>query len=146
MNFNLVSAILLCLTTWMTLVHATHGPVATCCPGWSDTRAPLKKIVNYTTQSEGICPVAAVIFYTAAGRRICSNPTSEWATKAILKVDEDKKKALQKAGQNEDISRIDITPAAAIASKNPQQKTSRKGRRRQRKKYRELRNWQRRRN
>ncbi|XP_045919176.1 monocyte chemotactic protein 1B-like isoform X2 [Micropterus dolomieu] len=92
MRLSLVVAALLCFTTWMSVVHATHGPVPLCCMQWSNTRIPLKRIVGYTIQSEGVCPIAAVMFQTKLGKRICSDPNSVWAKEAILKVDEEKEK------------------------------------------------------
>lgn len=37
------------------------GRVADCCLSWSTTRVKLERIVNYTNQSEGVCPIKAVV-------------------------------------------------------------------------------------
>ncbi|KAI3375058.1 hypothetical protein L3Q82_021574 [Scortum barcoo] len=141
MKFSLVLAALLCFTTWMSMVDATQGPVSNCCLRWSNTRIPVKLIVDYTIQSEGACPIKAVILQTHRGKRLCSDPNSDWGKKAMLKVDEEKKKkALQEMGQNEDGSTSDITPAVSTPSKK---KTRRKGGRRQRNKSKRGRNRQR---
>ncbi|XP_045907251.1 C-C motif chemokine 13-like [Micropterus dolomieu] len=133
MRFSLGVAALLCFTTWMSVVHATHGPVSICCMQWSNTQVPLKRIVDYTIQSEGVCPIAAVMFQTKLGKRICSDPNSDWAKEAIRKVDEEKKKkTLLEKRLNEDRSTSDMTPAASTTSKNGPQKKTRNGRRRQR--------------
>ncbi|KAF1384003.1 hypothetical protein PFLUV_G00137720 [Perca fluviatilis] len=140
MRFSPVIAALLCFTTWMSMAHATNGPVASCCLRWSITRVPLERIVNYTNQSEGICPIRAVVFQTKRGRRICSDPNSDWALRAIRKVDEEKEiKALQEE------STSDIPPAVSTAPTNARQKECRNGRRRQRKKTRRGRKGQRKR-
>ncbi|XP_031137043.1 C-C motif chemokine 4-like isoform X1 [Sander lucioperca] len=147
MRFSPVIDALLCFTTWMSMAHATSGPVASCCLQWSNTlsRVPLERIVDYTNQSEGLCPITAVVFQTKRGRRICSDPNSNWAEKAIRKVDKEKeKKALQEKGLNEE-STSDIPPAVSTAPTNARQKECRNGRRRQRKKSRRGRKVQRKR-
>ncbi|XP_070831049.1 eotaxin-like [Chaetodon trifascialis] len=143
MKLSLALAALLCFTTWMSMVHATHGPIGNClCPMLSKTRVKVERIVDYTNQSEGICPVAAIIFHTKTGKSLCSDPNSAWARRAKLKVDEErKKKTLKEMRQNEDESTSDVTPAASYASNNAPKRRGRHGRRRQRKKSRRGRKW-----
>ncbi|XP_051263765.1 LOW QUALITY PROTEIN: eotaxin-like [Dicentrarchus labrax] len=137
MRVSLVLSALLCFTTWMSMGHATHGPVADCCIGWSNTRVQLDRIANYTVQSEGICPNKAIIFHTKFGKTLCSDPSSPWAKRAIKKVDEEKKKkGLQEMGLNEDRATSEITPAVSTTSKKAPQKKGRNGRRRLRKRSR----------
>ncbi|XP_035527017.1 eotaxin-like [Morone saxatilis] len=137
MRVSLVLSALLCFTTWMSMVHATHGPVSDCCIGWSNTRVQLDRIVNYTVQSEGVCPITAIKFHTKLGKTLCSDPSSPWAKRAIKKVDGEKKKSgLQELGQNEDRTTRDITPAMSTTSKKAPQKKGRNGRRRLRKRSR----------
>nr|XP_057925195.1 eotaxin-like [Doryrhamphus excisus] len=82
-----LSLILLCLTAWMTSVLSTWKPGTNCCPGLSNTVVRLDKIVNYTIQSLGVCPIKAVLFYTRRGNHICADPKRCWTQKAMLKVD-----------------------------------------------------------
>ncbi|XP_032386957.1 C-C motif chemokine 8 isoform X2 [Etheostoma spectabile] len=122
MRFSPVIAALLCFTTWMSMVHASIGPMASCCYWRSKTRVPLERIVDYTNQSEGLCPITAVVFLTKRGRRICSDPNSDWAGKAIRKVDKEKEiKALQKMGGIKG-STSNITPAVSNTATNAPQK------------------------
>ncbi|XP_074507061.1 uncharacterized protein LOC141777036 isoform X1 [Sebastes fasciatus] len=118
MRLGLVLATLLCFATWMSVVHATNGPVASCCLRWSNTlkKVPLERILDYTIQSDGVCPITAVVFRTKLGKRICSDPNSDRAKKAILKVDEEKKEALQEKGQNEEGLTSDITPTVSTTA------------------------------
>uniref|UniRef100_A0A8P4GQP3 Chemokine interleukin-8-like domain-containing protein n=1 Tax=Dicentrarchus labrax TaxID=13489 RepID=A0A8P4GQP3_DICLA len=125
MRVSLVLSALLCFTTWMSMGHATHGPVADCCIGWSNTRVQLDRIANYTVQSEGICPNKAIIFHTKFGKTLCSDPSSPWA-----------KRAIKKMGLNEDRATSEITPAVSTTSKKAPQKKGRNGRRRLRKRSR----------
>ncbi|XP_049930629.1 uncharacterized protein LOC126408893 isoform X3 [Epinephelus moara] len=121
MRFSLVFAALLCFTTWMSTVHATNGPVASCCLQWSNTlqRVPLENIVNYTLQTVGLCPIKAVVFETKRGKRICSDPDSARAKKVILKVDKEKEtKEPQDKPQTEARSASTIAPAVSSTSKN----------------------------
>ncbi|XP_030015834.1 eotaxin-like [Sphaeramia orbicularis] len=132
MTFSLVLATLLCFTTWMSSVHTINGPAANCCTFWSTTRVHPKKIMNYTVQPESPCPITAIVFYTKT-KRICSDPSTDWAKRAMMKVDKDTKALLEK-GQNQEGSASGIiTPAMAISSKNTPQRKGRNGKRRQKK-------------
>ncbi|KAF1384002.1 hypothetical protein PFLUV_G00137710 [Perca fluviatilis] len=118
MRFSPVIAALLCFTTCMSMAHATNGPVVSCCLRWSITRVRLELIVDYTNQSEGICPIRAVVFQTKSGKTICSDPNSGWAERAIQKVDKEKgKTTTQKTGLIEG-STSNITQAASTAPTN----------------------------
>ncbi|XP_074507041.1 uncharacterized protein LOC141777021 [Sebastes fasciatus] len=119
MRFSLVLAALLCFTTRMSVGHAPVVPVASCCIQLSELKGlPLDRILDYTIQSDGVCPIKAVVFLTKRGNRICSNPNSDRVKKAILKVDEEKKKkeALQEKGQNEEGLTSDITPTVSTTA------------------------------
>ncbi|XP_031695062.1 C-C motif chemokine 3-like [Anarrhichthys ocellatus] len=134
MTFSLVLAALLCFTTWMSAVHATHAPVTGCCYGWSTTRVHPKHIRNYTIQTDGDCSVKAVVFHRMDGRTICSDPNSDWAKRVILKVDEkNNQKALQEKGHNEEGSTSSTAPAVSLPLKTTPQKKGRNGLRRQKK-------------
>ncbi|XP_069013186.1 C-C motif chemokine 2-like [Embiotoca jacksoni] len=144
MQLSLVFAPLLCFTTWMSLVQTTPGRVKSCCDQWSKTRIPVLQIMNYTIQSEGACPITAVLFKAVAGKTICSNPNSGWARRAILKVDIETK-ALQKKGQNEEdeeASASGMKTTASTASKNAPRNNRRNGKRRQRQRNRRRRKGQ----
>ncbi|XP_074507064.1 C-C motif chemokine 2-like [Sebastes fasciatus] len=118
MRLSLVLAALLCFTTWMSVGHATNGPVSSCCLGRSDTKVPFKRILSYTIQTDGVCQITAVVFLTKLGKRICSDPNSDWAKRTILKLDEEKKKekALQEQGQTEEGLTSDITPTVSTTA------------------------------
>ncbi|XP_059201004.1 eotaxin-like isoform X1 [Centropristis striata] len=137
MTFSLVYIALLGFTTWMSVVDATHVSVSSCCQGWSNTlqRVALGNIVDYTKQTEGTCPLEAIVFETRRGIKICSDPDSDRAKKAMQKVDEKKiQKALQEKGHNEEGSTSTITSAVSSTSTNAPQKKGRYGRRRLRRK------------
>ncbi|XP_030608766.1 lymphotactin-like [Archocentrus centrarchus] len=123
MQSSRAAAILLCFTTWMSLVYGTHGLVKSCCVQWSKTRIPLERVINYTIQSEDTCRIRAVLIQTRLGKTLCSNPGAEWTKRAIQKVDNETK-ALQEKRQNEEGSESDVTPTASPASKNTPQKNS----------------------
>ncbi|XP_030259571.1 uncharacterized protein LOC115573086 [Sparus aurata] len=116
-SVSLVFATLLCFTTWMNSDHKPHTPLVMCCAYWSKTKIPLTRIANYTIQSEGICPIAAIRFVTTIGKIICSDPDSGWAKKAKLKVDkEERKNKLPENGQNDEGATSNITPATVTTS------------------------------
>ncbi|XP_034744718.1 monocyte chemotactic protein 1B-like [Etheostoma cragini] len=121
MRVSPVIASLLCFTTWMSMVHASIGPMAGCCYWRSNTEVSLDRIVGYTNQSKGLCPITAVVFQTKRGKRICSDPDSDWALKAIRKVDKEKEiKALQKMGGIKGSS--SITPAVSTTATHAPEK------------------------
>ncbi|XP_056276545.1 C-C motif chemokine 20-like [Pseudoliparis swirei] len=138
MRSSLVPAALLCFTTWMNVVHATHAPVSSCCLGWSDTKVNPKRIVNYTFQTEGVCSITAVVFHSKQGASICSDPKSAWAKNVILKVDKERKQktASQVTARNEEGLTSDDTPTVSLPLKTTPKKKGRNGRRRQKKKSR----------
>ncbi|CAK6952394.1 fractalkine-like [Scomber scombrus] len=116
MGFGVVLATLLCIATWMTSVHTTHGPMRNCCVVTSTTKVPLIRIMSYTIQQEGVCPISAIVFRTILGKNICSDPKTVWAKRAMDKVDKEMKALLRK-GQNEEGSTSDtMTPAVSMAS------------------------------
>uniref|UniRef100_A0A8D2ZRB4 C-C motif chemokine n=1 Tax=Scophthalmus maximus TaxID=52904 RepID=A0A8D2ZRB4_SCOMX len=125
MRFSLALPTLLCFLTWMNSVHTSQGPGYSCCLRWATTRIPLTQIRNYTIQSEVMCPITAVVFLTTRGKRICSDPNSKWAKRAIVAME-----------QNEQRSTSDITPTVSTTSKKVPGKKGRRERRRQRNKSR----------
>ncbi|CAB1426964.1 unnamed protein product [Pleuronectes platessa] len=112
---RIVVLAILSFITWMSSVHAMHGPVSGCCLGVSDTRVPLWKIKNYTIQFEGVCPVTAIVFQTELGNRICKDPQSDWAKKAKMKVDEAKR--LLEMEQNKKASTRDFASTVPSTTK-----------------------------
>ncbi|KAL3054974.1 hypothetical protein OYC64_017821 [Pagothenia borchgrevinki] len=147
MTFSLVLAALLYFTTWMSTVQATIGPESSCCPQWSSTRIKAEKIQDYTIQSEGICPITAIVFHTKSGKRICSDPNTKWAKSTMKKVDKKKEEqALQLRRQKEEGSTSSITPAVSATSKEaPPQRRCKNGKKCQGKKTRRGRKGQRKR-
>uniref|UniRef100_UPI003AAAB7E3 eotaxin-like n=1 Tax=Centroberyx gerrardi TaxID=166262 RepID=UPI003AAAB7E3 len=133
MRLSLVLSTLLCLATWMSSVHTTNGPVSSCCLQWSNTKVRVHRILDYAIQSEGVCPITAVVFYTKSGKRICSDPSGNWTIKAMTKVDEERG-AMLKEGQDEEgeSSSDNKGPTDSTGPKKERpQKRGRNGRKRQ---------------
>uniref|UniRef100_A0A4W6ESS5 Chemokine interleukin-8-like domain-containing protein n=1 Tax=Lates calcarifer TaxID=8187 RepID=A0A4W6ESS5_LATCA len=93
-----------------------HGPMLSCCLRWSKTIVPLNRIKHYIIQTEGICPRNAVVFLTQSGLRLCADPGSDWAKRAMQKLNE-KARALLKVKQNEQESTGGITAAMSTTPK-----------------------------
>ncbi|XP_049453690.1 uncharacterized protein LOC125901806 isoform X7 [Epinephelus fuscoguttatus] len=90
-------------------------------------------------------PQTEARFEAKNGTSVCSDPDNEGATKAMQEVDkEEEKTALQDKPQTESKSASTIVPAVSSTSKNAPQSTRSYRRRRQRKRSKGLRNWQRR--
>ncbi|CAL8345694.1 unnamed protein product [Merluccius merluccius] len=96
MKLGLDCSTLLYLAVCISNVYSTHGPVDYCdCPKVSDTKVNVRHIVDYKYQSSSTCGPRAVVFNTTSGARICADPTSKWTTRAIGKVNADRRAALQ---------------------------------------------------
>nr|XP_023674303.1 uncharacterized protein LOC111847398 [Paramormyrops kingsleyae] len=70
--------------------RAVVGPTVSCCLKTSETRVPMEKLKMYYIQTD-MCPVKAVRFTTVKGITICSDPSDNWAIKAIKHLDAKKK-------------------------------------------------------
>ncbi|XP_028988544.1 regakine-1-like isoform X2 [Betta splendens] len=118
MRSSLMIVALLCFVAWMSLTHAsTHGRVSNCCEQWSNTRGiPLNRIRHYTNQSEGICPIKAVVFHTKMGKRICSDPSDSWAIKTISMLERRSASKLQGNKAEESTSTITTRATASPLS------------------------------
>ncbi|XP_062260191.1 eotaxin-like [Platichthys flesus] len=116
---------ILSFITWMSSVHAMHGPMSDCCPVVSNTRVPVRKIKTYTIQFGDECPVTAIVFQTELGSRICSDPQSDWAKKAKVMVDEAKR--LLEMEQNTEASTSDFASTVPSTTKAPVKQTGNSG-------------------
>ncbi|XP_039510753.1 eotaxin-like [Pimephales promelas] len=61
------------------------------CLTTTNTRIPMKNLVGYNIQNKPLFPVIAVRFLTIKGFTICSDPSSQWAIKAMKYLDAKKK-------------------------------------------------------
>ncbi|XP_048845358.1 C-C motif chemokine 13-like isoform X2 [Brienomyrus brachyistius] len=62
------------------------SPVPSCCLKTHDTKVPLKRLVEYHKQ-DAVCGVKAVQIRTDRGHTICSDPSSQWAQRAMRYLD-----------------------------------------------------------
>ncbi|KAF4117597.1 monocyte chemotactic protein 1B-like [Onychostoma macrolepis] len=72
-------------------VVADGRPVS-CCLKLRHNRPPLDKVMNYRIQTKALCPITAVVIQTVSGKKLCSDPNSDWTKRAMWKVDEAKMK------------------------------------------------------
>ncbi|XP_067897497.1 C-C motif chemokine 20-like [Heterodontus francisci] len=55
-----------------------------CCLRYSRNRLPFRLISGYVEQqSNEICDIDAIVFYTVGGRAVCANPDSRWVKIAL---------------------------------------------------------------
>uniref|UniRef100_A0A672KFG0 Chemokine interleukin-8-like domain-containing protein n=1 Tax=Sinocyclocheilus grahami TaxID=75366 RepID=A0A672KFG0_SINGR len=78
----------------------SDGRPVSCCLKIGRSKPPLDKVLNYKIQTKGLCPITAVHLYifriqTVHGKRLCSDPNSDWTKRAIWNMDEAKKKLSQ---------------------------------------------------
>uniref|UniRef100_A0A3Q3WWC8 Chemokine interleukin-8-like domain-containing protein n=1 Tax=Mola mola TaxID=94237 RepID=A0A3Q3WWC8_MOLML len=141
---HLNTSVALKTTSSALLFTAVHPQTAVCltcwgtncfCPHYSTTMVRITRIVNYTIQSEGICPIKAIMFHTKSEKTICSDPNGAWAKHVIGKLEEEKnKRELQERAQTEGATTCDITSTMVIKPKKAPQKKGRNGWRRPKKK------------
>ncbi|XP_043557867.1 C-C motif chemokine 20-like [Chiloscyllium plagiosum] len=63
---------------------SAHSMYSDCCLGYSKGRLPLRKISGYVEQqSNEICDIDAIIFYTVGGRAVCTDPENKWVKRAL---------------------------------------------------------------
>ncbi|XP_052387095.1 eotaxin-like [Carassius gibelio] len=74
----------------MSAVEVDDGRPTSCCVGVSNTKIPVKDIVNYSMQTTLLCPIKAVRFQTKRNKIICSDPNDGWAKRVIHHLNEKK--------------------------------------------------------
>ncbi|XP_067850847.1 C-C motif chemokine 20-like [Heptranchias perlo] len=75
------SLIMLSMLSDSVSAHAMYGD---CCLRYSKSRLPLRLISGYVEQqSNEICDIDAIIFYTVGGRAVCTNPESRWVKRTL---------------------------------------------------------------
>ncbi|CAG5896850.1 unnamed protein product [Menidia menidia] len=143
MQSGLVLATLLCIITWINVVHTVNGPVQNClCQKWSKTRVRPENVQSYTIQKEGACPIKAIMFKTVKGKIICSNPDSKSAKKIKRKVDL-KTKAKWEEKQREEESSTYMTATESLVSTKSSPTRARTMKIQRWKRSRQLKRWQR---
>ncbi|XP_026057557.1 eotaxin-like [Carassius auratus] len=75
---------LLCLTA-----EASHLS-STCCLRTSKDRIHKNRVLSYTVQRAGVCPINAIVLLTVGRKIRCFDPDSEWIKKIIRTVDQKK--------------------------------------------------------
>ncbi|XP_062337729.1 C-C motif chemokine 4-like [Osmerus eperlanus] len=130
MRSSLVSSTLLSIITWMAGAYANNGPSAQCCLHHSRTKVKLDQIQDYTVQTDQICNIPAIVFFTKKGLRICSSPNSDWSKKAMGKVDKEKREVERKEEKRDTTSHGPVVSHEPHkGSKMGQRKRQNKGRR-----------------
>ncbi|XP_078420624.1 C-C motif chemokine 20-like [Cetorhinus maximus] len=68
----------------MLSVSVSAHAYSDCCLTYSNNRLPLRLISGYAEQqSNEICDIDAIIFYTVGGRAVCANPEYRWVKRAL---------------------------------------------------------------
>ncbi|XP_067108463.1 C-C motif chemokine 8-like [Osmerus mordax] len=142
MRSSLVSSTLLSIIAWMAGAYANNGPSAPCCLLHSTTKVKLDQIQDYTVQTDQICNIPAIVFFTKKGIRICSSPNSDWSKKTMGKVDKEKreverkeeKRGLGEVAKKEE--KRDTTSHGPVVSHEPHKGSKRGQRKRQNKRRR----------
>ncbi|XP_043082712.1 C-C motif chemokine 32b.3 [Puntigrus tetrazona] len=105
---------LLCLTA-----EASQS-TPNCCLKTSKGRIPKNRVLDYTVQKAGVCPINAIVLLTKREKMKCFDPDSEWIKEIIRTVEQ------KKLTQNSD-------PKASPSQNVKRQKKNNKGKKRRRK-------------
>ncbi|XP_052405630.1 C-C motif chemokine 2-like isoform X2 [Carassius gibelio] len=81
------------LMLWLLVLFSIQDArIISSCLTTSDTKVPLKNLLNYTIQSKPLFSVDAARFLTIKRKTICSDPSSSWAKNAMNYLDQKNKK------------------------------------------------------
>ncbi|KAL1248502.1 hypothetical protein QQF64_021820 [Cirrhinus molitorella] len=72
------------------LIAETSQHRSTCCLQARKNRTPLNRVLCYTVQKAGVCPISAIVLLTKGGKAKCVDPDSDWIKDVM-----DQKKILQ---------------------------------------------------
>ncbi|XP_072894456.1 C-C motif chemokine 20-like isoform X1 [Hemitrygon akajei] len=68
----------------LNMIDDSTSAIADCCLHYSQSRLPFRLISGFVMQqSNEMCDIDAVIFYTIRGRAICANPEERWVKRAL---------------------------------------------------------------
>ncbi|XP_072110748.1 C-C motif chemokine 20-like [Mobula birostris] len=68
----------------LNMVVDSTSAMADCCLRYSQSRLPFRLISGFVMQqSNEMCDIDAVIFYTIGGRAICANPEERWVKRTL---------------------------------------------------------------
>ncbi|XP_078420623.1 C-C motif chemokine 20-like [Cetorhinus maximus] len=80
---NLVVTVLFSLLV-LNMLDDSVSTSVDCCLRYSKKRLPFRLISGYVEQqSNEICDIDAIIFYTVGGQAVCANPDSRWVKVAL---------------------------------------------------------------
>lgn len=68
-----------------------NGQVYTCCRKTYNNNVKVNRLASYYMQNTNMCPIKAVTFVTISGKKLCSDPTNDWAKLAMNHLDQKKK-------------------------------------------------------
>ncbi|XP_056149863.1 C-C motif chemokine 17-like [Lampris incognitus] len=79
--------LLLMMMLIMNLASLQTGKTGSCCLQIKNTRVKLELLKSYYRQSQQSCRIAAVVFITEKGKRICTDPNSSLTKSRMVYVD-----------------------------------------------------------
>ncbi|XP_051538130.1 C-C motif chemokine 20-like [Myxocyprinus asiaticus] len=80
-----------CLVLFLFCITAvTSKPSSNCCLKTSNKRIHKNKVVDYTIQRAGLCPINAIVLLTEKRKARCSDPDSAWIKNIMAMVDQRK--------------------------------------------------------
>ncbi|XP_069753951.1 C-C motif chemokine 20-like [Narcine bancroftii] len=81
---KLVHAVMFLLIVLSMFRDSAVNSYRSCCLAHSRSRLPQKLISGYAEQnSNEICEIDAIIFYTIGGRAVCANPRHHWVKRTL---------------------------------------------------------------
>uniref|UniRef100_A0A673I6S4 Chemokine interleukin-8-like domain-containing protein n=1 Tax=Sinocyclocheilus rhinocerous TaxID=307959 RepID=A0A673I6S4_9TELE len=91
MKYEIKYGLIIAINLSAFVFTCTDGRPVSCCLKIGRSKPPLDKVLNYKIQTKGLCPITAVVIQTVPGKRLCSDPNSDWTKRAMWNMDEAKK-------------------------------------------------------
>uniref|UniRef100_A0A673HVU6 Chemokine interleukin-8-like domain-containing protein n=1 Tax=Sinocyclocheilus rhinocerous TaxID=307959 RepID=A0A673HVU6_9TELE len=92
------------VSTAVSFCHAeTSQRPSACCLQTSKNRISINRVLSYTVQKAGVCPINAIVLLTVGRKIRCFDPDSEWI-KAIMRMVDQKKRTKQNSDPKKKIT------------------------------------------
>uniref|UniRef100_A0A8C2G704 Chemokine interleukin-8-like domain-containing protein n=3 Tax=Cyprinus carpio TaxID=7962 RepID=A0A8C2G704_CYPCA len=90
---NSLACLPFCLVLFLfCLIAETSQRPSACCLKTSEDRISIKRVLGYTVQEAGVCPINAIVLLTVGRKIRCFDPDLEWIKDIMRMVDQNGQK------------------------------------------------------
>ncbi|XP_050953928.1 C-C motif chemokine 32b.3 [Labeo rohita] len=87
-----------CLVLFLFCLTAETSQLSShCCLTTGKEKLPARRVIDYTVQKAGVCPINAIVFLTVRRKIKCADSNSDWVKDVMKKVDQKKALSSQNA-------------------------------------------------